>query len=1323
MNGSDPSVMLANPICNFTNGTVYGSCDVATTTKGAANCTDGTQCLSLTKTECLKTSSCYWNETQSICQGGLAYKIFPICADPAPSKCINEKCVAMVCGYSKFEVGPTPVASDFDESKKTAPISASGGDALSGRGLFGTSCAFKEMNQRLYNQMRQAKTNLWVNSFRFGVGRSYSDFEQARYFFPVSDRFCSLTGTGGKDRFMNYLNAPSTWCGEYSGIAYHCSKNGLNFSSQQQCQNYCFGLLPPQDCNPISAGQKYRCIDTEFLYDDKKACLNECQILSDPDACSNDSQKFPFLEPDARYRSVLQADYIYGTNTYLSSCNLFSSCDQTYKEACKQENWRAEGSTFNLHHDCADKAPYTCPLDKEGTRECLWSDATEGHRQGMKWKQHRQFSLELDNKYYEKQLGKQISDPQKASDFECESDIDCLSGVCDKTVYKRTSCKDVMGPGLIDCGCEREGLDRINCGYVEDGFAGSGTFYVVNTFNKSINEFGFELSKSNLVLDGRINPQKGAIYVITQKYASSRPALPNESNKFLKNCNVKPLRTDLLFSQAQIQQAALDPSVFVQVEMCMIDTSGVIKLYSKNSPSIKIPSTDSPLCTQETYNAAGQKVQKEGWRVYVSAYHLDFTTVNGQGAIGRCKLTDVPQAATAPYLELRTLGWCAPCTYATLAVQKITFGMSPWKYNCYSFRAYYNYTASDGGIPTMMADGRSTRNNAYDINPVSRDFVVEGKIRNDQDGWLGRGFYDQRVDGHTAEYICTDGWGRNWFDPERNVEFRFSSSEHGWHTPLMMEPSLPFVVQKTRDYLAAGVMPILDISEGGPYLSAVEWHMMIIEGLLKTKYGPEIKFSQTKKIPYIDGAVIYAIANLTHIKNESLRGSIWSMDGAYNMELAEYLNIKKTSNNERIYLNGGKNLTIYTAVYFKKTSKNPPLIAIDVGDPEGREADVYSTLDDFFYKPGERGREWRIANAVPDEYPGYVDLLLQEWVPKCNKGGVSDEEKIEREFNYRMNISRNFLKNYSRPSIIWRFHFERNTNCNIDKFLSYLFDHQADMVDAGVIGLIYDAWLTKDGRIYVDYNKPNWDKGVKTGTTDIISANELTLERLGMQSKTDVFCSLQNHSRKILGINKMTYGQKVYAENKTCICEPCSQADIASGYCMPNVNYQPGDEDLPQLYCLDSKKCSMPDPTWTNYSYYRCPAMCVNFSACTRCSQMPAPQPGQSNLFCRIETSMGEIFQALKNYSDISDDYWDILASVPNKDKCCLNTSDARTGSEIRYTYSKIEAIKQRNELIQYPRRGEVGVDCGRVPDTSVLQYCNVKIPITNNHLFCSRIS
>jgi hypothetical protein len=162
-------------------------------------------------------------------------------------------------------------------------------------------------------------------------------------------------------------------------------------------------------------------------------------------------------------------------------------------------------------------------------------------------------------------------------------------------------------------------------------------------------------------------------------------------------------------------------------------------------------------------------------------------------------------------------------------------------------------------------------------------------------------------------------------------------------------------------------------------------------------------------------------------------------------------------------------------------------------------------------------------------------------------------------------------------------------------------------------------------------------------------------------------------------------------------------------------------DSVPYQRCNDGQNCQMPvDPDtgadlgYTNYSKYFCPPLCANINACKPCSSM-----GGFNLSCRIET-IYNTYKTIKNYTDLSDTYWDLLAALPAQDKCCLQMPVAN--GSVSYTFMKKQSVTQRSELLQYPKRGDIGIDCGRTPDTSFLTYCGIDIPINQETTTCFKV-
>jgi len=345
-------------------------------------------------------------------------------------------------------------------------------------------------------------------------------------------------------------------------------------------------------------------------------------------------------------------------------------------------------------------------------------------------------------------------------------------------------------------------------------------------------------------------------------------------------------------------------------------------------------------------------------------------------------------------------------------------------------------------------------------------------------------------------------------------------------------------------------------------------------------------------------------------------------------------------------------------------------------------------------------------------------LLLQEWQPDC-RAGSGLEDKVKREFESRLAYSRSLLSNFSRPSLIWKFHFKDTSDCadwssgkaDYSYFLSYLFNNTAEMVDAGIVGIIYDNWMTDDGKGYGDpiaqYESSFGNSDLPTGLSNSLAEGRLDDPSSG---KTHPFCELQKYSQKILGITKLTYGQKLYAYNQTCGCTECTDADYALGLCSKDADNL---DDIPQLFCNDGATCAMPLGE-TDYNSYRCPSTCVSLEKCVQCADITAKS------FCRIEESGSPPVGAAKDYGEINDDYWQWLAGLPADSKCCLQSQE--NNRTLIYTYISRSGSKQRSEFLQYPGRGELEMDCGNTPDTSVLEYCNIRIPLEEKQYICKKI-
>jgi len=155
-----------------------------------------------------RTESC--NLTTGFCNvsvGGV-YQQVPFCTDDELNDCINPDCTAMVCGDFLFKPKVAPGVIVDDEGLGTTDVPPEDESEDSVLGFYKAQCRFMPMDQQLAAIMKNTKSSL--NVFRIGVGESFDEFDNYRYYFPISDKFCNLNAPLNPDevridRYMNYL--------------------------------------------------------------------------------------------------------------------------------------------------------------------------------------------------------------------------------------------------------------------------------------------------------------------------------------------------------------------------------------------------------------------------------------------------------------------------------------------------------------------------------------------------------------------------------------------------------------------------------------------------------------------------------------------------------------------------------------------------------------------------------------------------------------------------------------------------------------------------------------------------------------------------------------------------------------------------------------------------------------------------------------------------------------------------------------------------------------------------------------------------------------
>ncbi|MBU0586188.1 hypothetical protein KJ780_01620, partial [Candidatus Micrarchaeota archaeon] len=149
---------------------------------------------------CNNIGYCFMTFTNDADPNDIDYASYPICSERNETG-FDENCKYMLCGNLKYApslaILPDPNR-NFTSQNYPAGFST---------GLKGAQCDFFTLNAKNMRNLKRS-TNLFINTFRFGVGSSISDYEVSKLYFPLSDRLCGFVPSDYdvRDRYMNYLN-------------------------------------------------------------------------------------------------------------------------------------------------------------------------------------------------------------------------------------------------------------------------------------------------------------------------------------------------------------------------------------------------------------------------------------------------------------------------------------------------------------------------------------------------------------------------------------------------------------------------------------------------------------------------------------------------------------------------------------------------------------------------------------------------------------------------------------------------------------------------------------------------------------------------------------------------------------------------------------------------------------------------------------------------------------------------------------------------------------------------------------------------------------
>ncbi|MCP4648404.1 MAG: hypothetical protein GY852_11855, partial [bacterium] len=130
----------------------------------------------------------------------------PICPKMDEVKC-NTTCVGMFCGSFRFDPRPNSGALSPHSSYKSEYDMelVRDDEAIPPKptGLWNAECRVQNITPRFMRYVENSGSVV-LNTFRFGIGNSFQDFESAQPYFPLTDSACGLNDVGPVDRFYLY---------------------------------------------------------------------------------------------------------------------------------------------------------------------------------------------------------------------------------------------------------------------------------------------------------------------------------------------------------------------------------------------------------------------------------------------------------------------------------------------------------------------------------------------------------------------------------------------------------------------------------------------------------------------------------------------------------------------------------------------------------------------------------------------------------------------------------------------------------------------------------------------------------------------------------------------------------------------------------------------------------------------------------------------------------------------------------------------------------------------------------------------------------------
>lgn len=1190
-------------------------------------------------------------------------------------------------------------------------LSIAGGDSRA-INLYGATCSIEPMNKLTLNRVKKASGTLWANTFRFGVGSNFSDYEEARLYFPTSDQYCGVPTGGTKDRYMNYKlpydangNPINTPCPQVPNNVqkYMCGTDA--YATQAVCEKNCGG-----QCTSAAAGAMYVCIRDNKLYANQNACVNSCHNAPSTDLLTCASSRASNAYP-------------YSQNPFLSSKGNYAVGEKAYVSG-------GDCSWGEAHHNDYRGCGYG-----HGENFVLQTSSLEGTNY---YNAIVDAQIEANPKYYSEyfrntqyfadQAVQGYFDAQgnhhKGAEYMCQSGSECMSGYCNTIDAPSFTCVDRDG-NEIGCGCSSNPANPQQGTVCAAG----------GTNGQQLNYNQFVMSYSCAAADG-----EGG-YGYGQACTCTVPVPVYSGGECVSGCSAvcsvdeTYQRIDISSYSNGYRQAAQSGQAQAalytgEIGIGMQDNGegwttwrvsrSLGGSWQYASPSFKwvevndvgryrsyirqqdvdgglvkflhecqVPAQDISMAVVSASEVGSAQTDSVAVRVDVFPRN---------GAIGRCIMNDQGSG-----VELVKRGWCEPCTYATVAVQKVGASLGSGAY-CPLYSATKNaadYNAGNLGGTRLPLDSAET----LSANRSGTDYAH---------------FYRQDI----CEAGGNSGPKCDWYFNDQQLQCRPDQPSEYWP---MLWPNEVYLHEKLNTYLSSSVMPVLDVrdsyendgninvqSNGASALAysgsgRFEREYVEGEGEGEGYYSYSYTFAADKYKTLIGsflkdrGAVTVVIANVEDMMDDqSGRWNFWAANGVGGMDWCSGDGCDAKPNNARLGVENnywawrslyqlgdvsGKYLTNreYYLLKAKVIKEECPNCLIAVGAKSRSAYSAYlSHLDeqtmynvqnplDKLFLPTRAfiGADWVSAEPLSDN----IDLIVQDWYIDYNAAANAPVE-VDAQVDFAGKMTRK----YHKPLLEWNLTVATANPTHFANTLGEIFGRQRDLSSSGVMGIVYQNWRRQPGML----------------TYDVQIGDRLTTGNRGAP-----FCAIENASRKMAGVKEVTFYQKLYAQ-ETCECLECTQEEISEGLC----GYENSKLQTPGRVGETCAIAGNANPQPSAFAHYRAPPSCIT-NQCVPCSET-AGSAVCSRISEGTKTSMGSI-----RISTLTSNERDIIGALAQASKCCLNDSNGN------YTYIAYSGAIANNEQVLYHKSGLLSFDCGKTPDLSP-SVCGIGLDVENANVTCT---